>query len=263
MTDLLAVAAGSLGVWLVWVGARQLWTRPKVGALDAEVETILHLSALLAQDAGDASVTPSHFLAAARCNRAVARQLGPPTLVMSERAPSGRVIRYSRSLARALSAKASSDARHGDKAGLAEVLAALREVPGADPDGVLGSLDPSRLQSSLAEDEFTGRAPGVYVLNDRTTPMDRVVAVLERHFGLDRLAATYTMLRVHHRGYALAATVGDELAARRIIQEAAAAAEELGCPELAFTIERPDTSSWSREMEGLLPPVTTGWSLSE
>lgn len=44
----------------------------------------------------------------------------------------------------------------------------------------------------------------VILLNDDYTPMEFVVEVLERFFGMDRERATVVMLKVHHEGSGIA-----------------------------------------------------------
>jgi len=59
-------------------------------------------------------------------------------------------------------------------------------------------------EPSLSDSDDDAR-PGLYrvmLLNDDETPMEFVVNVLERFFGMDREGATRLMLRVHNEGMA-------------------------------------------------------------
>lgn len=49
----------------------------------------------------------------------------------------------------------------------------------------------------------TGFTTGIEILNDRTTPMEFVVATLMRHLQVDQLSAMELMLRIHNNGGAL------------------------------------------------------------
>ncbi len=64
------------------------------------------------------------------------------------------------------------------------------------------------------------RAPlyQVLLLNDDFTPMEFVVDVLERIFGLDRVKATRVMLEVHTRGRGVCGVYTYEIAETKVAQ---------------------------------------------
>ncbi|MDX9706764.1 MAG: ATP-dependent Clp protease adapter ClpS [Azospira sp.] len=65
----------------------------------------------------------------------------------------------------------------------------------------------------------------VLLLNDDFTPMDFVIAVLQRFFGMDREQATRIMLKVHNEGRGLAGVYPRDIAATKVEQVAAFARE--------------------------------------
>ena len=82
-----------------------------------------------------------------------------------------------------------------------------------------GLLEAQRTQAKL---------PPLYkvlLLNDDFTPMDFVVAVLQRFFGMDREQATRIMLKVHNEGRGLAGVYPRDIAATKVEQVAAFARE--------------------------------------
>ena len=58
----------------------------------------------------------------------------------------------------------------------------------------------------------------VLLLNDDYTPMEFVVDVLERFFGLDRTRATRVMLEVHTRGKGVCGVFTFEIAETKVAQ---------------------------------------------
>lgn len=58
----------------------------------------------------------------------------------------------------------------------------------------------------------------VLLLNDDFTPMDFVVHVLQRFFGMDRERATVVMLKVHNEGVGLAGVYPRDIAETKVHQ---------------------------------------------
>ncbi len=58
----------------------------------------------------------------------------------------------------------------------------------------------------------------VLLLNDDFTPMEFVVGVLERFFGMDREKATAVMLKVHNEGAGLAGIYPRDIAETKVGQ---------------------------------------------
>lgn len=58
----------------------------------------------------------------------------------------------------------------------------------------------------------------VVMLNDDFTPMEFVVEVLEKFFGLDRTRATRVMLEVHTRGRGVCGIFPYDIAETRVVQ---------------------------------------------
>lgn len=65
----------------------------------------------------------------------------------------------------------------------------------------------------------------VLLLNDDFTPMDFVIEVLQRFFGMDREQATRIMLKVHNEGRGLCGVFPRDIAATKVEQVAAFARE--------------------------------------
>jgi ATP-dependent Clp protease adaptor protein ClpS len=82
---------------------------------------------------------------------------------------------------------------------------------------------------AVLEAEQTKLAPPsmykVLLLNDDYTPMDFVVAVLQKFFGKSREQATRIMLKVHNEGRGLCGVYPRDIAATKVEQVAAYARE--------------------------------------
>ena len=73
-----------------------------------------------------------------------------------------------------------------------------------------------------------GKFPPLYkvlLLNDDFTPMDFVITVLQKFFGMDREQATRIMLKVHTEGRGLCGVYPRDIAATKVEQVAAFARE--------------------------------------
>jgi ATP-dependent Clp protease adapter protein ClpS len=96
-------------------------------------------------------------------------------------------------------------------------------------------LPPGTTLTSVAEFLPAGFTQGIEILNDNSTPMEFVVAVLGAHLGLSREASMHTMLGIHERGGALIAT--PSLAeAQRIAGQITAEAAKNGHPLLCRAV---------------------------
>ncbi len=75
---------------------------------------------------------------------------------------------------------------------------------------------------SVLESEVTRLKPPplykVMLLNDDFTPMDFVVTVIQKFFGLDREQATRIMLKVHREGVGVCGVFPRDLAATKVEQ---------------------------------------------
>lgn len=78
---------------------------------------------------------------------------------------------------------------------------------------------------SILEAEKAKAAPPrmfkVMVLNDDYTPMDFVVMVLQKFFGMDRERATRVMLQVHREGSGVCGVYPKDVAATKVEQVSA------------------------------------------
>jgi len=84
-------------------------------------------------------------------------------------------------------------------------------------------LTPSRFDDSLALEEAKPKVkrPPMYkviLLNDDYTPMEFVVHVLERFFGMNREKATHIMLNVHTKGSGVCGVFTREIAETKVVQ---------------------------------------------
>ena len=75
---------------------------------------------------------------------------------------------------------------------------------------------------SVLESEATRLKPPplykVMLLNDDFTPMDFVVSVIQKFFGMDREQATRIMLKVHREGVGVCGVFPRDLAATKVEQ---------------------------------------------
>lgn len=75
---------------------------------------------------------------------------------------------------------------------------------------------------SVLESEVTRLKPPplykVMLLNDDFTPMDFVVTVIQKFFGLDREQATRIMLKVHREGVGVCGVFPRDIAATKVEQ---------------------------------------------
>jgi ATP-dependent Clp protease adaptor protein ClpS len=96
---------------------------------------------------------------------------------------------------------------------------------GADPDEPGRGADGSRGESgtSLVVEEASPKLKKpplfqVVLLNDDYTPMEFVVDVLQRIFGMDRVKATRVMLEVHTKGKGVCGVYTFEIAETKVAQ---------------------------------------------
>lgn len=83
-----------------------------------------------------------------------------------------------------------------------------KNLPGAHEEGGVETLPSIETPKMFA----------VLLLNDDYTPMDFVVLVLKRFFGLDDSAATRVMLDVHKKGSGVAGIFTLEVAEMKVMQ---------------------------------------------
>jgi ATP-dependent Clp protease adaptor protein ClpS len=109
---------------------------------------------------------------------------------------------------------------------------AARRAPVAVAAAPAGSMDPDAPNSpdvrhepghSLVVEEAAPRLKRpplfqVLLLNDDYTPMEFVVDVLERVFGMDRVKATRVMLEVHTKGKGVCGVFTFEIAETKVAQ---------------------------------------------
>ena len=92
---------------------------------------------------------------------------------------------------------------------------------------------------SVLESEATRlKPPSLYkvmLLNDDFTPMDFVVTVIQKFFGLDREQATRIMLKVHREGVGVCGVFPRDVAATKVEQVIAYARQHQ--PPLACVME--------------------------
>ena len=82
--------------------------------------------------------------------------------------------------------------------------------------------------SLLEAQQARAKLPPLYkvlLLNDDFTPMDFVIEVLLKFFGMDREQATRIMLKVHNEGRGLCGVYPRDIAATKVEQVAAFARE--------------------------------------
>jgi ATP-dependent Clp protease adaptor protein ClpS len=77
-------------------------------------------------------------------------------------------------------------------------------------------------EESVLDAEVTRAKPPplfkVMLLNDDFTPMDFVVAVIQKFFGMDREQATRIMLKVHREGVGVCGVFPRDIAATKVEQ---------------------------------------------
>ena len=86
----------------------------------------------------------------------------------------------------------------------------------------MGRMVTKKQGESVLETEVTRIKPPplvkVMLLNDDFTPMDFVVTVIEKFFGLDREQATRIMLKVHREGVGVCGIFPRDIAATKVEQ---------------------------------------------
>ena len=86
----------------------------------------------------------------------------------------------------------------------------------------MGRMVTKKQGESVLETEVTRIKPPplfkVMLLNDDFTPMDFVVTVIEKFFGLDREQATRIMLKVHREGVGVCGVFPRDVAATKVEQ---------------------------------------------
>jgi ATP-dependent Clp protease adapter protein ClpS len=125
----------------------------------------------------------------------------------------------------------------GSWSGRPEISLLLKLVDAHDPPG---NLNLAPLPSDLATTATylpSEATHGVEFANDNKTPMEFVVRVLEQYFGMERKAATLTMLQIHRQGRATVPAGSKEHAettAAQTVQEARKRGYPLACAAVAL-----------------------------
>lgn len=91
-------------------------------------------------------------------------------------------------------------------------------LPGGNEPEETVVQDPE-VQDPVRDTELTASQPPMYqvfLLNDDFTPMDFVVVVLEKFFGMSRERAMEVMLTVHILGKGLCGTYSQDIAATKV-----------------------------------------------
>nr|WP_299883473.1 ATP-dependent Clp protease adapter ClpS [Zoogloea sp.] len=100
----------------------------------------------------------------------------------------------------------------------------VRQVTLAQSSGLfrMGRMVIKKQEESVLETSVTRVKPPplfkVMLLNDDFTPMDFVVAVIEKYFGKDREQATRIMLKVHREGVGVCGVFPRDIAATKVEQ---------------------------------------------
>jgi ATP-dependent Clp protease adaptor protein ClpS len=87
-----------------------------------------------------------------------------------------------------------------------------------DPDMVIPNSDPTTI---LEKQEAKIKPPPMFevaLLNDDYTPMEFVVSVLQKFFGMGREKATQVMLKVHREGRGVCGVYPRDVAASKVEQ---------------------------------------------
>lgn len=86
---------------------------------------------------------------------------------------------------------------------------------------IIVSADEERISESAVLEKSKTERPSLYkvlLLNDDYTPMDFVVEVLRRFFGIDETGAIGLMLTVHNKGAAVVGVFTKEIAETKVMQ---------------------------------------------
>lgn len=87
---------------------------------------------------------------------------------------------------------------------------------------ILGMTTTRKQSDSVLEASRTStRKPPLYkvlLLNDDFTPMDFVIVVLQKYFGMDRERATRIMLQVHQEGMGMCGVFTKDVASTKVEQ---------------------------------------------
>ena len=89
------------------------------------------------------------------------------------------------------------------------------------PSRKTGDQDQGSGSATITETRPKLQKPSLYrvlILNDDYTPMEFVVEVLQRFFGMDLEKATQVMLSVHYSGKGVCGTFTAEIAETKVVQ---------------------------------------------
>jgi ATP-dependent Clp protease adapter protein ClpS len=277
-SQLIPVAA--LGGYLLyrWLEQRHQQQAPSLDAT-ADVQIVVTLAARLAHDRGADRIGIADFVMAsledprigaslaragleperARASLAVmaASEAAPRPLPHDDEVPPVahdnpplQTMSWTPELAEAF---ALARTRPGPELALAHVLEAIRDRLDGEVSRMLRasavSFDDTLVATIVGEPE----GGHVYLWNDAISTMDAVAQLLCTVFAQREHQALYTMLCVHHRGWAALGPYPPARAAE-LVAEATARAREQGMPHLRVELSAPDTSDWRmREAGGFLP----------
>jgi ATP-dependent Clp protease adapter protein ClpS len=120
-----------------------------------------------------------------------------------------------------------------------DIRGQMETLEGRKPDATLASpvLPPGTSLLSLPDFVPPGFRQGIEILNDNTTPMEFVVAVLSAHVGLSSEDSIRMMVRIHRRGGALISTpslVDAQRVAAQITAEATTQGYPLVCTAVSM-----------------------------
>ena len=94
-------------------------------------------------------------------------------------------------------------------------------MTGQWPTSMAGKTDDDGQSSVVVDTRPKTKRPPLYkvlLLNDDFTPMEFVVAVLERFFGMSHAQAFEVMLTVHKKGVAIVGVFSHEIAETKVAQ---------------------------------------------